>query len=132
MQLKINDVVIAGDGEIGPQGLHVNGQILPQPAEFLRAEEIKVFNRKNARTVIAFARTQRFDDLADAEVFLWEHCAEVLIQGLLTITAKSETKEVERYIQNALCRSYNAHQLGVTIFTDYEILGGKILTERPS
>ena len=131
MLFKIDNVVLAGAGNEGTQNLRFNGRIVTQEAEFLRADQIQVFNRGNARTVIGFTRTIRKDDLADAEVFLLEHASEVLIDGLLTITAKSETKEIERYIEAVVCRAYDAHQLGVTIFCQYEIIGGKILLEKP-
>lgn len=132
MIVKLDNTVLAGEGREGTMNLRLNGRILAQEAEGLRAEEIEVYNRKNRRTVMSFGRAYLFDDIADADVFMLEHATTVLTRGLVIFIAKSPAKEVERYLKNAVCRAFDARQIGVTVFIDYEIVGGKILTERPS
>jgi hypothetical protein len=132
MIIKVDNTVLAGEGRDGPIGIRISRGIVIQEAPYLRAASQGQFDRKNARTLVTFTRSFLFDDLADAEVFYLENANDTLMMGLVTLIAKSSSKEVERYLQNAVVHTFNGRQIGVTVMVDYEIVGGKILTERPS
>jgi hypothetical protein len=132
MIIKLDNTVLAGDDRDGPIDIRGNFGIALQEAPHLRAASQDNYDRKNRKTVITFTRSHLFEDLADAQVFYLEHAEETLARGLVTITAKSPTKEVERYLKDAVVHACNPRLLGVTVLLDYTITGGKILKERPS
>ena len=133
MIIKLIDEILAGEGNEGHSNLRVNGRPLSQVAQFLRADSIKKFNRGNESTTFSFRTHKLFDDQADAEVWMLERYPTLLsLCGLLTLTAKSETKEVERYVAIASIDSITISETGVSLFLDWEISGGKILTVKPT
>jgi len=128
MIVKLNNEVIAGSGVTpGPGNLRINSRILVQEADFLRAIEGAQYDRGNHRNVVTFNVHYLFSDEADAEVWLLERGDTLLGRGRVTFICKSATREIERYLNNAVVRSTVGQQIGVTIILDYEITGGQFL-----
>lgn len=132
MIVKLANTVIAPVGDDGHSGIRINGRALLDEPDFIRAESISVFNRKNQRTVITFRTHKGFDDQADAEVFMLDEFPALLaLSGVLTLTARSDKKQVERYLAQAAVAAISSTEVGVSMYFDWEIHGGKILTEKP-
>jgi len=131
MLVKLDNTTIAGDGGEGTSNFRINSRIIVQEADFLRATKGDQFNRGNHRNIVTFQTHRLFDDEADAEVFLLEHGDTLLGRGLVTIICKSATKEVERYLKNAVVRGSVGEQIGVTLIFNYEITGGQFLKVKP-
>lgn len=131
MQVKLDNVLLTGDGARGVSNLRINSKILVQEVDFQRATEGAQFARGNNRNIITFTVYHIFDDESDAEVWLLERGDGLLGRGLITITCKSGTKEVERYLDNAVVHASVAQQIGVSISVDYSITAGKFLKVKP-
>lgn len=133
MIIQLAGETIAGSDREGHSNLRINGRQILQEASFLRAESVKEFNRKNHSTSLSFRTSKLFTDQADAEVWMLERFPLLLdLCGLLTLTAKSENKEIERYIETAAISDIGTSEVGVTIYLDWQIRGGKILTTKPT
>ena len=132
MIIKLDDEVIAGSGSEGHSNLRINGRQIVHEPDFLRAASIDVFNRDNQRTTLTFQTSKLFDDQAEAEVWMLERYPTMLsLCGLLILTAKSETKEIDRWCEKAAVVSLGTSEMGVSITLFWEIHAGKILTEKP-
>jgi hypothetical protein len=132
MQILLDNLVLAGDGAEGARDLVVNGRVVVQEAQFLRAESVELFDRRNRSTLISFHAATLFDTMEDAEVYLLERAEKVQIQGLVTLIARTPSgAETRRYLSDAIVEISEGRQIGVTIEFSYTIRGGIILSAKP-
>jgi hypothetical protein len=103
----------------------INGVRVVQVAQYLRAEAVKVFNRKNRQTTVTFEISRKHKTVQDAEVFILEHGNNIPGQGLVTFQALSSTGLVtERYLEAAVISGDDCSYIGATTRHNYQIVGG--------
>ena len=139
MRVKITDATTGQDywltgsnPQEWPDQLRVNDQILEQVAEFCRAEQIKTFNRGNARTTVAFNISREHASGAAAEYFILTHAASLSRDGLATFVVVTDSGgEIEVYLPNAVVRVTGHSHIGCSSHHSYDIIGGKLTLTKP-
>ncbi len=132
MILTLQNEVIVGKNDEGHSGLRINGRQILQEADFLRADSIDLFNRKNQSTTLTFKTNKKFTDQAEADTWMLDRLPVLLdLCGLLKLTCFSESRETNRYIKKAAVASITTSEIGVSVDLFWEVRGGKILTEKP-
>lgn len=129
MIIALNTDILAGEGDEAHLNLRIAGRQILQEAEYLRAESIEIFNRKNQRTTLTFQTHKYFTNQAEADVWMLDRFPTLLaLCGTLHLKAKTESLEAERYIASAAVASLTTGEVGVSIELFWEIHAGKILT----
>ena len=118
-------VVLAGKGREGVSNYRLNGQRLVQVVGGFRKEAIEAFDRKNRQNEITFDVARTFDTLDEAEVFVLEHPDKIPGRGTIVFTARNGGRVVKRKITGVIQLAALSFS-GVTVFTSYQIIGGKI------
>ena len=132
MKVKIEKTWLAQGEHESVAGFRINGQRLTQTAQFLRAEAISVFDRKNHQTTVTFSITRLHESTQDAEVFILEHSTGLKHSGLIAFIAQgSHGRETVRYLQAACITVDDASYIGLSTRHNYTIIGGRILNQKP-
>jgi len=132
MKVKIDNYSLASGNLEGVSNFRINGQRQAQIGQFLRAEDVKVFNRKNLQTNVSFTVTRLHESLMIAEIFILQHDRDVPAQGLVTFIAGDEGgKQIERYLNAAMIQVSERSFIGVSTMHSYTIIGGELLIQRP-
>ena len=137
MEIKIGTVTVLEHLATTPwsvQGFRISAQRSQEIVGYLRAEGIKVKERKNRQTTIEFTVTRTFTSIEDAEVHILEHDLDVPEVATVRIMAVGFSgNRIYRYLENAGVSVVDtAFVKGKTIRTSYRIAGGKILRTNPS
>lgn len=134
MKITINDFILAEmSGPVGVRDFKIVNDRLIEPAQFLRAEAGKFYDRKNRTTTVTFSVTRLHATLQDAELFLLTHESAMPRAGLVTFTARSDAdEELSRYLADALVSVAEATYTGVASRHFYKITGGLLLTAPPA
>jgi len=110
----------------------INREVAGQIAEFVRAAQVKTFDRKNRKTSISFSVAREHTTIRNCEAWILEHSTKLPNSGLVTLQAKSDSgASSERYLQDAVLVVAESHYEGASSFHTYQIIGGDILTEKP-
>lgn len=121
-----------GDASWAFSGFRVNGSRLIQEAGHLRAEGVKKFDRKNARTTVDFTVTRTHESLEDAESHVLSHELDVPNRATVSFIGIGLTgNRVRRYLENAGIETVDVSMVGRTTFTTYRIAGGRMLKQNP-
>lgn len=107
--------------------LEINGMRVVQVAEGLRAANVKVLDRGNARNSLRFTVTRApVGTVLAAEQFLLAHAIALDAAALSADIAISFNPTPDNfYLRNATLLSVRGRHIGVTTIHDYEISGGK-------
>jgi hypothetical protein len=94
-----------------------------QEVEYPRAEEIKLFNRKNARFDQTFSVLYARSSVGSAESWLFEMRNRIPQFGKVQFT--SEGNAQAWYLHNASCQIIAARHIGLAVLATFRIRGGK-------
>jgi hypothetical protein len=107
---------------MGPDGLSFDGEIEAQVQPFLRANSVKVWNRKNHRIAVSF-RCRRDCGTPDAaEAYIVQFYATCVRGTQLVISSGIRTLR----INNAVLKTLKLTHIGVLVQADYSLIGGSI------
>lgn len=127
------EFVLSDHNSTAPADLRIVERRLTQVTEFVRAVDISTFDRKNKQTTITFSVTRQHASIRGAGVYMLEHATKLPNRGLVTIEARDTNGSLtRRYLKNAMISSVESRQLGVSTFHSYEIVGGQMLTTKPT
>ena len=121
MQIALNKYLLADDGVMSPIGLRVSAVRKNEVAEFLRAEDVEVFDRGNQIVSMSWSVIRQFDTIEECELFLIDEAANAPRLGTLTITAQSTGGR--RVVDGAHLASIEAVQQGCSSIHTYQIIG---------
>jgi hypothetical protein len=97
-----------------------------QEVEFPRAEEIKLFNRKNARFDQTFSVLYARSSGGSAESWLFEMRNRIPQFGRVQFTSESTVGASQAwYLHNASCQIIAARHIGAAVLATFRIRGGK-------
>jgi hypothetical protein len=108
---------------VGPDGLSIDGQIDAQVQSFLRAESVKVWNRKNQRIAVSFRCRRDCGTVEAAEAFIirfYSSCK----RGTQLVMASGTTTQIK--INNAAMPGIKLTHIGVLVLAEFNIVGGSI------
>ena len=137
MEIKIGTVTVLEHLATTPwsvQGFRIGAQRAQEIVGHLRAEGVKVKERKNRRTSIEFSVTRTFSTIEEAEVHILEHDLDVPEVGTVRIMAVGNSgNRIFRYLKDAGVMVVDTGFVkGKTIRTSYRITGGKMLRTNPA
>ena len=133
MKVQIGSTWLAEGGRESVSDFRINNEDILDVEAFLRATEISVFNRGNRKTTVKFSVKRTHDSVEAAETFILEHSTDMPGHGLVTFVAVSATgSETSRYLQDASVEVAEASYTGSTTYHTYTIIGGRMLTVRPT
>lgn len=116
------------DRMAGPlDGLSIGDDVSGQVAEFLRATEIKAWNRQNQRTALSFRVARECASAVAAHAWQLAFHAGCIRAGtvhLIETSSSGSTQTVK--IANAVITSIRTTPLGVTRVVEFSIVGGKL------
>lgn len=108
-----------------PIDLKIRGQKELQLATLLRAEEVRVFDRGNLRTLITFKVIRKHANKEESESFVLQHAAVLAAaQGRALFFLEDQDKR-SFILNDASVRQIDSQSEGVTSFHTYEIVGSK-------
>jgi hypothetical protein len=120
---------LAGHGVTSPIGLRINGAIVADVAEYLRASSVEVFDRGNLRTVISFSVTREHASVEAAQSYLVQHAVTVPRSGLVEI--EYEQGRGRAWLYGAVMPQANSSHSGCSTTVEYEIIGGAMSAVSP-
>ena len=134
MKFKLDTTDLTGDDNRElPSNFRINGEQIEQPGQFLRAEAIKMFGRKNLKTNLSFDVKRLHDSIAIAQAFVLTHYS-TLPRGekLLDITYTStDSSETHKYFADCTLSSVEGHHVGSTSFFTYKLAAGLPVDKKP-
>jgi hypothetical protein len=126
-QIICDGHVAGADKSVGPSNLRVEGPVLPQVRERLRATEVAISNRYNRRTVVRFSVTRECQSAKAAEKYAFTHQRDCQRADTLICLAEGADGSTEKltlasaHIGNVVCE-----QIGVSVIVTYDIQGGAL------
>ena len=133
MKIKINDFWLCEDGQLAPNSLRVNGRRLTQVAALIRSESSAVWNRRNTVTTISFSVVREHDTVREAESYMLEHEVAIPGSGVVTfICYDGCAGESVFYFDAGALETTEASQIGCSTEHTYQLIGGRITTEKPT
>jgi hypothetical protein len=103
-----------------------------QVAAALRAPSAQPLDRGNAQNRVRFAVTRRHADLESALAFALTHAAALAAAApLLTFVLEDGPGTAELYLTGAVLRQVLCTPAGLTVDSEYEFLGGPVVTTPP-
>lgn len=121
---------LAGHGHTSPADLRINGELVAETAEYLRATVVDVFNRGNRRTSVTFSVTREHASVEAAQLYLLRHEVNVPRSGLVTFEAEQARGSLWMY--DAVLNTVSSSHVGATTLHSYSILGGEISNINPN
>lgn len=132
MRVTIGTFVLADHDKTSVSNFRINGSRLVQVAELVRAETVQVFGRGNRKTTVTFDVSREHADVRTSETFILGHATNVPESGLITFEAISASGALtRRYLNAAVCSVVDCSYAGVTTVHTYQIIGGKMLLQKP-
>jgi len=132
MKVKINNTWLARGERESVADLQINGRRIIQIAQLLRADEIKMFDRKNHQTTVSFSVSRLHSSVQASECFILEHSTGLPGQGLVTFVATDDNgRDVERHLQAACIEIDESRYIGRSTHHTYTVIGGKMLKQKP-
>ena len=127
-------VLCNSDRDLTHHNVRLNGAPVLELANFLRAEYIKVYDRKNRKTTLSFEADRLHDDPFEAQIFSLDHPGEVPATGLIEITLTHPTSAIQtkRWIEGGIEAVQLLSLQGATTRWSYSIVGGEILKTQPA
>ena len=125
MKVKLGSFYLSNGDQESPNGLTIDEARTPQVAEGLRWRKVKVFDRANKRTTIAFSVTRLWPTVGAAESFMLKHGTLVPSNGLLQFTLSDNTT---LYMPDTECATTSSKHIGATTMHSYSLVGGEIIT----
>lgn len=110
------------DKNSGPSNYRMSGDVTEQIAEFLRADDVTVYNRKNRKAQVSFDVKRLCASVDAAETYCNMHPWTVTRSGTLTITTTGGSLR----ILTATLKTVSCTFTGATVFVSYLIIGGKV------
>ena len=133
MKIKINEFWLCEDGQLAPNSLHINGRRQVQIAQFLRAGASKVWNRKNTVTTISFSVVREHATTRAAEGYMLQHEADIPASGVVTFVCPDKNgAEDFFYFDAGILDTTEAAQIGVSTEHSYTLIGGRVITTKPT
>jgi len=112
---------------IGPTDLRIVGAVNAQVANRLRADNAKIYNRKNARTEISFRVWREFASEISAESWLLRHIRNLVREDTLYVYAQAGNRNTYRItVSNCVLTLADVSHQGVSVHVGYQITGGAI------
>lgn len=121
----------------GPAGFSIDHGFNEQVVELLRADEIKIFDRGNHRTVITFDVHNMTNDLdsssatyskGQATLFdAWKYC----VRGLIQLEGIFDGNVVANRYCRGIVKAKGTWVAGCSINLRFSILAGKLYTSAP-
>lgn len=108
---------------VGPDGLSIDGQIQAQVQPFLRADSVKVWNRKNQQISVSFRCRRDCGSVEAAEAFIIQFYA-TCKRGTQLVMASGATTQIK--INNAAMPGLKLTHIGVLVLAEFAIVGGSI------
>jgi hypothetical protein len=108
---------------VGPDSLSIDGQVDAQVQPFLRAESVKVWNRKNHRISVSFKCRRDCGTVEAAEAFIIQFYASCKRGTQLVLASGATTKII---INNAAMPGIKLAHIGVLVLAEFNIVGGSI------
>lgn len=100
-----------------------------QEVEFLRADSLRLFERKLARCDFTFSILYKRTDPAGAEKFIFQLATDVPRFGTLIFTSEAGSNGAFSWaIPNASCQIVSVKHIGSAVLATYRIRGGKPTT----
>lgn len=131
MQIKFNNVVLAGEWSQSSDGLTREVSTIVQRTDFFRGSEPKWFNRDNYSASISFSTTRLFESIPAAEMFFLEHGdnegtkTATQLTGIVEFTSFDGSASATRYARGRLTISMPA-PVGVSIKASYRLEYGRL------
>lgn len=110
------------DKNAGPSNFVMTGSLSPQVAEYIRADDVTVFNRKNRKSELAFDVKRQCSSVAAAESLAALYPWTVTRSGTLTITTTAGAVRILTAVLDVVRCSHD----GATVFISYHAVGGKV------
>lgn len=134
MQIKLNDFDLTPTvrGFRTVNGFTVNGTRMIQESGSLRGDFVNYFDRKNHKTTIAFGTTHEHDTAEKAAAWCLQLDANCPTQGLAEFTVNAGNGYYRFWLANAVIPQVNSAQKGMITTHAFQILGGQLLTKKPS
>lgn len=108
--------------------LRMNGQIVLQARQFLRAAATSYVDRANLATTISFGSSRLFATAAEAQLWSLDYDATARRTGTLVLVSQiAGGGVIYRYMQGAIVRPPERIVTGCTVQLRYTAEGGKIL-----
>ena len=111
------------------QRLVVNGVVLIEEAEFVRAEAITIFDRGNRRNTVEIEIWKLHDSKITALHHRVTHADEITGRFDLVIQLSEDGDSYTATLASAGWRSVSVEATGVSTRTTYEIVGGRFTTD---
>ena len=131
MQIKIGNFFLASGDKESPNNLNVQRNSASQVVEGLRWSEAKTFDRLNRKVTVRFSVTRLHDTLADAERFILTHGTSVPTSGLVQFVL-SDNSSLWMNASTCVCTPVDSKEIGRTTTHDYSLIGGSILSVKPT
>jgi len=134
MKIKIGTFSLTGDDmREWPDNLRINGRLLAQESQFLRAVQVRMRARGNRKTVITFDIKRLHESIQEAQTFMLLHFVDVPNSGLITLSCVSDGGgEKDIYLANGVAEVVDYSHKGQTSFYTYQITGGQPTETKPS
>ena len=109
------------DKNAGPADLTIVSPTAKQIVEYLRAEDVTVFDRGNRRNEISFSVKRQLVSVAAAETYCWLYPTSLTRSGTLVMTNGGQSARLLTAVLDVVCR-----HVGCTVLLSYSIVGGKL------
>ena len=130
MKVKVEDFFLAEGGIQSPSDdFNVDVRRVSQVVNGLRWEEAKIFDRGNVQTTITFSVYRIHDSVADAEVFILDHGANMPGSGEVEFISEGEDALV-RVLTASVIEGVLCNYEGVSTNYSYTIIGGKVKSRK--
>lgn len=113
------------DKSVGPNGMRVGTVRKVEPAEYLRGTDIKVYDRGNQQTQIAFAVSRQCASVGAALAWKIQHQMSCIRSGTLWLQVDEGTVRQVRMLYASIT-NLETNLMGVSVQISYTILGGAL------
>jgi hypothetical protein len=121
---------LAGEDDTSVGSFRINGSRVLQISEFLRANHVRIRDRKNLRLTISFSVTRKHATVDECEAYVLTHAENVPGSGLVKFTTRSGS--LSRFLDASAIQTVDSSYDGLTSRHSYQMIGGEMLTEKPT